>query len=285
MKKITDDLSEILQHHLQQIARERNPYMSAAGHFFVREYIRQELGNFGEVEQFDFEFNGRSHQNLILDLCPNESVCHQPPILIGAHYDAVPNSLGADDNGTGVAALLVLAKFFQTHPANYPIRLVAFDLEESGFIGSESYAQYLKNKGESLRLMVSLEMLGYGDRRPNSQRYPTGLQYFYPATGDFIALIGDLISVPEMVQMSGAIRPHVKCEWLPAGWRGHPIPDARRSDHVPFWDFGYRAIMITDTANLRNPHYHRSSDTIATLDFDFFTAVCEGLMNAIQILR
>lgn len=280
-----DDLRSILNNHLKQIVRERNPYMSTAGHFFVREYIRQELENFGDVEQFDFEFNGVSHQNLILDLCPNESVRHKPPILIGAHYDAVPNCPGADDNGTGVAALLVLAKFFQTHAANYPIRLVAFDLEEYGFIGSESYAHHLKNKGESLRLMVSLEMLGYCDRRPNSQRYPTGLKYFYPSTGDFIALVGDLVSIPEMVQMSAAIRASVNCEWLPAGWRGHPIPDARRSDHVPFWDLGYKAMMISDTANLRNPHYHRHSDAIATLDIDFLAAVCQGLSKAIQLLR
>lgn len=278
---MASNLNEILQHHLKQIARERNPYMSAAGHFFVREYIRQELGNCGEVEQFDFEFNGVVHQNLILDLCPNESVCHKPPILIAAHYDAVPNCPGADDNGTGVAALLVLAKFFQTHAANYPIRLVAFDLEEYGFIGSANYAQYLKNKGESLRLMVSLEMLGYGDRRPNSQRYPTGLKYFYPSTGDFIALVGDLISIPEMVQMSAAIRSSVKCEWLPAGWRGYPLPDARRSDHVPFWDLGYKAMMVSDTANLRNPHYHKSSDTLDTIDMTFLAAVCQGLMDAI----
>lgn len=282
---MASNLNEILQHHLAQIARERNPYMSAAGHFFVREYIRKELENFGDVEQFDFEFNGVSHQNLILDLCPNESVCQKPPILIGAHYDAVPNCPGADDNGTAVAVLLVLANFFHTRAANYPIRLVAFDLEEYGFIGSENYAHHLKNKGESLRLMVSLEMLGYCDRRPNSQRYPTGLKYFYPSAGDFIALVGDLVSIPEMMHMSAAIRPSVKCEWLPAGWRGYPLPDARRSDHVPFWDLGYKAMMVSDTANLRNPHYHKSSDTLDKIDFEFLAAVCQGLMDAIPTIR
>ncbi|NJN73659.1 MAG: M28 family peptidase [Limnothrix sp. RL_2_0] len=282
---MTDILSDMLRNHLKHIAQERDPYFATAGYFFVREYIRQELGNFGDVEQFDFEFNGVVHQNLILNLCPDEGVRYKPPILIGAHYDAVPNCPGADDNGSGVAALLVLAKFFQTHAANYPIRLVAFDLEEYGFIGSEHYAQYLKGKGESLRLMVSLEMLGYGDRRPNSQRYPTGLKYFYPSTGDFIALVGDLVSIPEMVQMSAAMRPSVKCEWLPAGWRGYPLPDARRSDHVPFWDLGYRAMMVSDTANLRNPHYHKNSDTLGTIDFTFLAAVCQGLMDAIGTVR
>ncbi|MGB2926145.1 MAG: M28 family peptidase [Limnothrix sp.] len=279
-----NDLRNILRNHLQFVVRERDPFFATAGHFFVREYIRQELSKFGTIEQFDFELNGTLYQNLILDLCPNKAVKNKPPILIGAHYDTVLDSPGADDNGTGVAALLVLADFFSTNPANYPIRLVAFDLEEYGLVGSRSYANYLKKTKQSLRLMMSLEMLGYCDRHPNSQHYPTGLQYFYPTTADFIALIGDLVSIPEMLQISATMRSSVKCEWLPAGWRGHPLPDARRSDHVPFWDLGYKAMMLTDTANLRNPHYHHYSDTTATLDLDFLAAVCRGLINAIQTL-
>ena len=275
-------LNNILLNHLKQIVRERDPYLATAGYFFVREYIREEMAVFGEVKQHDFVVRGKNHQNLVLDLCPNEKIAHKPPILIGAHYDTVLNSPGADDNGTGIAALLVLADFFSQNEANYPIRLVAFDLEEYGLLGSTSYASFLKESHQSLRLMLSLEMLGYCDNNANSQVYPSGLQYFYPSTGNFIALVGNLLTIPETIVMSRIIRNHVPCQWLPAGFRGVAIPDTRRSDHAPFWDRGYKAMMITDTANLRNPNYHLPSDTLETLDLDFLTTVCQGLMKAIQ---
>lgn len=281
---MAQNLKETLLNHLQQIVRERDPYFSTAGHFFVREYIRGEMALFGEVQHHEFIANGQNHQNLILDLCPNKNLKYKPPILIGAHYDGVLNSPGADDNGTGIAVLLALANYFSNHEANYPLRLVAFDLEESGLLGSQSYAIFLKESNQSLRLMLSLEMLGYCDHNPNSQTYPPGLKYFYPSTGNFIALIGNLITMAEMLKMSKNIRKNVPCEWLPAGLKGAAIPDTRRSDHAPFWDQGYKAMMITDTANLRNPNYHLPSDTLETLDLDFLTNVCQGLITAIQTI-
>ena len=282
---MSKNLKDIILNHLKQIIRERDPYFATAGHFFVREYIRQEMAVFGEVEQHDFTERGKNHQNLILDLCPNQSIKHKPPILIAAHYDGVINSPGADDNGTGIAVLLALAEFFSQNQANYPIRLVAFDLEESGLLGSKSYASFLKESDRALRLVLSLEMLGYCDRNPNSQTYPPGLKYFYPSTGDFIALVGNIFTIPEMLKMSKTIRNNVPCEWLPAGLRGALVPDTRRSDHAPFWDLGYKAIMVTDTANLRNPNYHSPRDTLDTLDLDFLTSVCRGLMEAIQKIK
>lgn len=282
---MTQNLKAIIFNHLKQIVRERDPYFSTAAHFFVREYIRQEMAVFGKVEQYDFTEKGKNYQNLILDLCPNQNIKHKPPILIAAHYDGVINSPGADDNGTGIAVLLALAEFFSQNQANYPIRLVAFDLEEYGLLGSKSYASFLKDSNQALRLVLSLEMLGYCDRNPNSQIYPPGLKYFYPSTGDFIALIGNIFTIPEMFNMSKRIRNNVPCEWLPAGLKGVVVPDTRRSDHAPFWDLGYKAIMVTDTANLRNPNYHRPSDTLETLDLDFLTNVCRGLMEAVQKIK
>ncbi len=119
-----DLLSDRLSQHLEQIVRERNPFFSSQGHFYVREYLRQELGNWGKVESHFFHFQGKNYENLILDL-PNNS--QKPPILIGAHYDTVPGSPGADDNATGLAVLLELARFFGENQANYPIRLIAFE--------------------------------------------------------------------------------------------------------------------------------------------------------------
>lgn len=278
------NLKQRLQTHLHQLICNRHPYLDSAGHFFVQQYIRQQFVQWGTVEIYEFEFRQKCHQNLILNL-PSRSAKQSPPILIGAHFDTVPGSPGADDNATGVAVLLELARLFATEPAACPIRLVAFDLEEMGLIGSDRYAAHLHQQNQPLRLMLSLEMLGYCDRTPNSQRYPAGLERFYPNQGDFIGLIGNLKTIPDLIRLSRSIRRvGVPCEWLPAGKRGLIVPDTRRSDHAPFWDRGYRALMVTDTADLRNPHYHKESDRLETLDLDFLTGVCQGLNYGIRKL-
>lgn len=289
-------LKDRLQTHLQQIARDRDPYLATAGHFFVREYIRAQLAQWGTVETHAFPEQGKVFQNLILNL-PAQPENSKPrislqrsvstpksPILIGAHYDAAPGSPGADDNATGVAVLLEMARLFTAEPARYPIRLVAFDLEETSYdrAGSTYYANSLQ--GEPLRLMLSLEMLGYCDQTPGSQRYPTGLQLFYPDRGNFIGLIGNIKTLPDLIRLSRYVRQYQPCEWLPAGKRGLIVPESRRSDHAVFWDKGYRALMVTDTSFLRNPHYHKSSDRLETLDLDFLTNVCRGLVSALQQL-
>lgn len=264
--------------------RDRDPYLASAGHFYVQQYIRQELEQWGTIETHEFQVQGKTHQNLILNLPSRTSRGTQglPPILIGAHYDAVPGTPGADDNATGVAVLLELARVFAAFPLKYPVRLVAFDMEEYGMLGSDKYAAELKQQQQPLRLMLSLEMLGYCNCAPNSQRYPTGLQYFYPNRGNFIALIGNLPTIPDLIRLSSSIRQAgTPSEWLPVPARGLIVPDTRLSDHSPFWDRGYRAMMVTDTAFMRNPHYHQASDRIDTLDLDFLTGVCRGLAQGI----
>ena len=285
------DLKERLHGHLIQIVRDRNPYLASAGHFYVQQYIREQLGQWGTVETDDFAVRGRIHHNLILDLPPlNPPLAkggkqEKLPIIIGAHYDTVPGTPGADDNATGVAVLLELARAIALQPLKYPVQLVAFDMEESGCLGSKHHAAKCKQQQQSIRLMISLEMLGYCDRTPNSQSYPAGLKYFYPNIGNFIALIGNLRTVRDMIALSRNIRKVGQdCEWLPVPNRGLIVPDTRRSDHAPFWDNGYPAIMVTDTANMRNPHYHQPSDQIETLDLDFLAGVCGGLVEAIRYL-
>lgn len=278
------DLKDRLHNHLKEIVRDRDPYLSTAGHFFVKEYIRQQLAQWGNVETHEFEIGGKTFQNLILNL-PATNSNQQTPILIGAHYDAVPGTPGADDNATGVAALLELARIFASQPTKYPIRLVAFDLEEYGLLGSAAYATQLQQQQQPLRLMISLEMLGYCNPTPDTQRYPSPLERFYPNRGDFIALIGNLSTIPDLISLSRNIRKvGVASEWLPVPNRGKIVPQTRLSDHAPFWDRGYRAIMVTDTAMLRNPHYHKTSDRIETLDLDFFSGVCHGLSQGIRLL-
>lgn len=281
------NLNKQLQTHLTQIARDRDPYLATFGHFFVQEYVRQEFAQWGSVDFHTFVVRGKTCTNLILNLPPQaeSSKGSSPPILIGAHYDAVPGTPGADDNATGVAVLLELARMFAKNPTRHSLRLVAFDMEEYGLLGSTAYAAKLRQEQQPLRLMISLEMLGYCDSTPGSQSYPPPLERFYPNRGDYIALIGNWRTIHDLIGISRSIRKvGVPSQWLPVPNRGLIIRQTRQSDHAPFWDAGYPAMMVTDTAFMRNPHYHKPSDTIATLDLNFLTGVCQGLESGIRRL-
>ena len=276
-------LKERLRSHLQEIVRERDAYLATQGHFYVQQYIRQTFSQWGTVESHEFLIGAKTHSNWVLNL-PAQNQINRPVILIGAHYDTVPGSPGADDNATGVAVLLEMARAFHAEPARHPIRLVAFDFEETSYdrAGSTHYARSLKDQ---LRLMISLEMLGYCVSTPNSQIYPIGLKYFYPNQGNFIGLIGNLKSIPDLIHLRRSIRQaEVNCELLPVPNQGKILSLTRRSDHAPFWDRGDRALMITDTADLRNPNYHKASDRLETLDLDFLTGICHGLITGIRSL-
>lgn len=276
-------MRERLLLYLNKIVIERCPYYASAGHLFVREYIRAHFAKYGEVTVHEFEVRGNQHQNLILEIAAKDGK-ERYPIVIGAHYDTVAACVGADDNGSGVAVLLEFAQYFTEHPLKYPLRLIAFDMEEYGLLGSNAYAHQLKSEQQKLRLMISLEMLGYCDHTPNSQHYPAGLEHLYPSVGNYIALIGNIPTTAELIHFQHHLKPIVPCEWLPAGWRGISIPATRLSDHAPFWDNGYKAIMVTDTAFMRNPHYHKPSDSLETLDLDFLTNVCQGLIKGLSEL-
>ena len=279
------ELKQRLHNHLTQIVRERDPYLNSGGHFFVREYIRESLSQWGEVETHEFEFNGKTHQNLILNLNLNSNA-DIPPILIGAHYDAVPGTPGADDNATGVAVLLEMAKAFANNPLKNPVRLVAFDLEEYGLLGSTAYARYLKENKQKLRLMLSLEMLGYCNNAKGSQTYPDLIKRFYSDRANFIALVGNLSAITDMNLIKRIMQQQgTPIEVLPDPSAGKLIPITGFSDHRPFWEQKYRAIMVTDTAMLRNPNYHKASDTIESLDLDFLTNTCQSLIAALTVLQ
>lgn len=284
-KQATLESKHRLSNHLTQIVRERDPYLNSGGHFLAREYIRATLAQWGEVENHEFRFQGKTHQNLILNLnsVPDFNL---PPILIGAHYDAVPGTLGADDNATGVAVLLEIAQIFASSPLKYPLRLVAFDLEEYGLLGSTAYAQELRSNNQKLRLMLSLEMLGYCNNNRGSQTYPNIIKPFYSSYANFIALVGNLSAIPDLFFLSRQMKKHgTPVEVLPDPSGGKLVPITGFSDHRPFWQRKYRAIMVTDTAMLRNPHYHKATDTIETLDLDFLTNTCQSLIAALKTIN
>jgi Zn-dependent M28 family amino/carboxypeptidase len=269
--------SERLQAHLALLARPRHAQWDPLGLLAVRRLLVERLGALGEVQEHRFEEGGLRGINLILrlpGLRPDLA-----PLLVGAHYDGPPQSPGADDNATGLAVLLELARRFRAATPRRPTWLVAFDQEETGLVGSRALARELRDQGQALHLMVSLEMLGFTGP---SQRYPLdAMRWIYGSRGDFLALVANARALPLLLGLPWRLGRHVKTKVLPVPLRGRTLPDTRRSDHSPFWDQGYNALMATDTSFLRNPNYHLPSDTIATLDLDFLRAVCEGLHAAL----
>ena len=271
-------LDDRLQTDLTLLARPRHAQWDPLGLLAVRAVLRQRLGALGDLEEHPFQQGTTKGINLLLKL-PGQRP-RLPPLLVGAHYDGAPQTPGADDNASGVAALLELASRWRAEPPRRPVWLVAFDQEEEGLVGSRALAQRLRADGQPLHLMVSLEMLAYTSPK---QRYPhPAMDWLYGSRGDFIALVANLGAIPLLPGMARRVGRHVKTKVLPVPMLGRPLPDTRRSDHSPFWDQGFNALMVTDTSFLRNPNYHSPSDEISSLDLPFLAAVCEGLHAALD---
>jgi hypothetical protein len=210
-------------------------------------------------------------------------------ILIGAHYDSVFGSPGANDNGTGVAALLALARRCAGKPQTHTLRFVAFVNEEPPYfqtpqMGSLVYAGHCKARGDRIRAMISLETIGYYSDVRGSQIYPApGLSLFYPRTGNFVGFVGNVASRGLLRQAIARFRQERK---LPSEGAALPafIPGVGWSDQWSFWQHGYPGIMITDTAPFRYPHYHFATDTPDKLDYDRFALVVSGLEKTIEEL-
>lgn len=218
-------------------------------------------------------------------------------VVVGAHYDGVPGCDAADDNGSGVAGVLEVARVLAGLDARRTLVVTCWDEEELGLIGSRVQAEALYGQSANVVLAVSFEMIGFTDARPGSQSLPLGFGALFPdaqraldalgGRGVFITLIGgDDAAGPRaaLAEAANAIGlPTIEVE-LSEVMRGSPFfADLRRSDHASFWDFGYPAIQLTDTANFRNPHYHcgDGADAVDTLDFAFMHAVTA--MSAVAI--
>ena len=203
-------------------------------------------------------------------------------VLVGAHYDSVFGSPGANDNGSGVAALLALARRFARQAVQHTLRFVAFVNEEPPYflteqMGSLVYASRCKVRGDRISAMISLETIGYFSDAPRSQTYPApGLGVFYPTVGNFIGFVSNLHSRALLCRVVALFRKHARIPSesaaLPAFVRG-----VSWSDQWSFWQHGYPGIMITDTAPFRYPHYHTASDTPDKLDYNRFALVVSGM--------
>ena len=202
-------------------------------------------------------------------------------VVIGAHYDSVPQTPGADDNASGVAALLALAEKWAKLAPERTVRFVAFANEEpiyfqTELMGSRVYAKACKARGDEIVAMLSLETMGYFSDEKKSQKYPFPLSLFYPSRGNFIAVVGNRESKALVKRVSKTMRATkalpVESASLPGSLQG-----VGWSDHWSFWQEGYPAVMITDTAPFRNPNYHRETDTAETLDYGRLAAAVRGL--------
>lgn len=251
----------------------------------AKEYIAAEFSRFGyHVELQYYAVEGRIYGNVIAKPL---NLKGRVPLVIGAHYDTYANP-GADDNASGVAGMLALARLLHDQGRDLPFVFVAFVNEEPPFfetenMGSRAYVRRLKDEGARIRGAVILESIGYYSNRLFSQRYLYFLGYFYPNRADFIALVGNFKSMPLTANIKKGI---AKCKQISV--RAVTVPDSfsgtNYSDHWSFWKDGYPAVMVTDTAFLRNPHYHKGSDLPSTLDYDAMAVLVHSLKNSVESL-
>jgi Zn-dependent M28 family amino/carboxypeptidase len=209
-------------------------------------------------------------------------------VLVGAHYDSMAGSPGANDNGSGVAALLELARLMRDAKPARTLRLVWFVNEEPPYykgedMGSRRYARRSRARGENIVAMLSVETVGYYSEREGSQRYPFPLGFFYPARGDFLAFVSNLGSRALMHEAIMAFRRRAE---FPSEGVAAPafIPGVDWSDHASFWEQGYPALMLTDTAPYRYPWYHSAQDTPDKVDYARLARVVRGLRGMLAEL-
>ena len=242
-------------------------------------WIRRELQEAGgKVEDQAFSAKGATYRNAIAHFGPET----RERIVVGAHYDAAGPYPGADDNASGVAGLLELARLLGEAPPPVHVELVTFTLEEPPFfttpaMGSAVHATSLKARGIRVKAMIALEMIGYFTDAPGSQEYPLPiLELFYPSRGNFIGVVGKLGQGALVRRIRNSMR---RASPLPVHSISAPrsLPGVDFSDHRSYWDAGYEAVMITDTAFYRNPNYHTADDTPETLDYERMAMVVQGV--------
>lgn len=271
--------------HLEAIIGERNPFTSMEKLKETAGYIEDQFISLGlRIEKEDVPYRGISSQNILGYRDGSEG--SDEYFIIAAHYDSVEGTPGADDNASAVAALLEVARMLEPIPLKTTLLYAGFTLEECGFIGSTQFAQRARQAGDRIEGMIALEMLGYRTHAPGSQTYPAYVDPArFPDKGDFIAVVGNEPSMNLTTAMAESIRqtvPQLPVELLILPGRGDQFEEIRLSDHSPFWENGFRAVMITDTAFFRNPNYHQSTDTLETLDIEFIRDISIGIAGFLK---
>ncbi len=281
-------LDRRLQSHVRMLAETiGNRNLSDHAHLMrAADYIEAQFLSMGyTVQKQPYVISGRESANLIAERPGTRKP--EELIIVGAHYDTLYNP-GADDNASGVAGVLELARAFAGKPTDRTIRFVAFTNEEppyfkSNFMGSRQYVRSLKDSGSHVVGAVILEMIGYYDERPFSQRYPPLFGPLYPNRGDFIGIVGNFKSAPLVKRAKEAFKAATPFP-VESVVTLESVPGVDWSDNWSFWQEGYPAIMATDTAFFRNPHYHTADDTWDTLDYMRMAGAVEGLTAVVDDL-
>ncbi len=257
-------------------------------HEKAAKYIESLYGSINiEHRREPYAYKKEQVANIVADINFNSG--NGKVFLIGAHYDSVAGTVGADDNASAIAVQLELArelaKIQSKKNLGVSVRLVSFALEEppayaTWSMGSRVYARKAKLAKERIDGMICLEMVGYSCHMPGCQKYPFPLMFLdYPKSGDFIGIVGNFRSRKFTSSLYKSFRKNqeLPVEKITVPWSGYLIPNVRLSDHASFWDEGYKAVMITDTAFYRNPHYHSKRDTMDKLDFSFMAQLVKSL--------
>ncbi len=249
---------------LEAAAREIERRLEGLGYAVAAQRFKAGLG---EARNLEIEIAGSARRDEI--------------VLAGAHYDSVTGAAGANDNGSGVAALIELARLMRGARPERTLRLVWFVNEEPPYykgddMGSRRYARRSRERGERIMAMFSVETVGWYSDQPGSQRYPFPLGFFYPSRGDFLAFVANLGSRALLHDSIAAFRRHAE---FPSEGVAAPafIPGVDWSDHASFWEQGYPALMLTDTAPYRYPYYHTAQDTPDKVDYARLARVVRGL--------
>jgi len=277
------ELSRTLRAHVLALTGTPQPrsYQSMRSLNATADYIAAQLKSAGiETTAQEYTVRGKSFRNLIgrIDAGTPKRA------LLGAHYDVWGLGPGADDNASGIAGLIELARLLKSREASlrHSVEIIAYTNEEPPFfataqMGSYIHAQSVRRQKDEIAYMMVLEMIGYYSSQAGSQSYPLdAMRQLYPSSGNFIAIVGNMTSAQQVVRIRDAVRQHaaIGCESLiaPPGLQGVDF-----SDHRNYWDLGIEAVMVTDTAFYRNPHYHKRTDRPDTLDYDKMAEVVQGL--------
>ncbi len=282
---IPDDLARRLRAHVDYLAGEAGERNSRFYESLERArlYIEHALTEADyEIKHDAYVLSGRTYRNVVAE----RKGTAERVVVIGAHYDTAPGTPGADDNASGVATLLELARSLRAFAPAPTIRWIAFTLEEppyfgTSLMGSRVHARKCRERAERVEGMMSLEMTGYYSDLPASQRYPLPfLSWFFSSRGNFIAVVGNFHSRRLARRVAGGM---AEAGGIPIEQTAFPLPGAGLSDNWSFWEEGYPALMITDTAFFRNPHYHLRSDLPETLDYGRMAATVTALDRAIRV--
>lgn len=283
------NLAANLRQHLDILAEligERNTSRPSALEA-TRTYLRRELTAMGHViHEQPFETHARPAVNLEVILPGSKPA--KSTLVIGAHYDSATGTPGADDNASAVATLLEIARELAGKQLKRKTRLLFYDCEEPphfnlGEMGSQFHAAHLRRIGEKVLGMICLESLGYFGERQKFERPPWPLRVVDAIFGTrYLVVVSDISSVPFGARFVTRLLTSGLFPFLPAALPLKWVPDIALSDHRGYWEQGFRALMITDTAHLRNPNYHTATDRLATLDIDRLARACGQIQRAVR---